>query len=267
MAPRYDCEDQLDPRKQFDLLRVFPMAFTLTGLLLFTSPVVKCIDLAFDQDCYYWMGHAPQVVSFVPIVLLLLVHGLNSLRGQPSRVAVVMGFIGSCLVLVVLFERYMGRGTELGNRFISNDCRSFPAKYQLEREWQAASKFHSECRRPGHLLDGAPALAPFGVSSVSGMIEDCPGYKDELLRHPDWGYLAGLERRHLCGGWCEPGPQLWGFADTPGVRCSAVVGDVMTAKVQRLGTQLFIYCLLILGITTWVLIYLGPHIRALGIDW
>jgi len=245
---RYDCEDQLDPRKQFDLLRVFPMAFTMCGLLLFTSPVVKCIDLAFDHDCFYWMGHAPQVVAFVPIVLLVCVHCLNSIRGRPSRAAVVMGFIGSCMVLIVLFERYMGRGTELGNRFISNDCKSFPAKYKLDREWQAANAFKEACRqrRSG------------GASIVSGMIEDCPGYQDELEKHPDWRYLAGLERRHLCGGWCEPGPQLWG---------SAIVGDVMTAKVGRLGTQLFIYCLLVLAITTWVLVYLGPHIRALGIDW
>mmetsp|Transcript_79302 Transcript_79302/g.184049 ORF Transcript_79302/g.184049 Transcript_79302/m.184049 type:complete len:254 (+) Transcript_79302:68-829(+) len=248
---RYDCEDQLDPRKQFDLLRLFPVAFTLYGLLLFTAPVVKCIDLAFDSDCSYWMGHAPQVLAFVPLVLLFIVHAVHIYKQQPSRVAVVIGFIGSCLVLTVLFGRYMGKGTELGNRFISEDCKSFPIKQKLELEWQAASTFHEAC------------LADSGAR----MIEDCHGYQDAFVSHPDWGYLASLERRHLCGGWCKPGRQLWGFDDTPGARCSAIVGDVMRAKVQRVGTQLFIYCLLILAATTWVLVYLGPHIRALGIDW
>jgi len=250
---KYDSEDRLDPRKQFDLLRVFPTAFTICTLLLFTSPLVKCIDLAFDTDCSFWMGHAPQVCAFVPLVLISGAHAVHVVRGRPSRLAVVVSLIGSSLVLLVLFMRYMGRGMELGTRFISNDCRTFPSKYKLEGEWQAARAFHEAC------------IEKSGVAHV--MIEDCTGYQDDLKKHPEWHYLASLERRHLCGGWCDVGPQLWGFEDTPGVPCSHIVGDVMWAKVERLGTQLFFFFLIVLTITTFVLVYLGPHIRALDVDW
>mmetsp|Transcript_18976 Transcript_18976/g.43071 ORF Transcript_18976/g.43071 Transcript_18976/m.43071 type:complete len:257 (+) Transcript_18976:53-823(+) len=251
---RYDCEDQHDPRKQFDLIRVFPAAFTICCLLLFTAPVVKCIDLAFDRDCAFWMGHAPQVIAFIPPVFVGAAHVVHLVKKKPNRAAVVGANMGSCLILLCLFERYMGRGTELSSHFISTDCRSFPRKEAMERQWQAAHTFYSRC-----LSENGDAW--------SFMIEDCPGYKAQLDKHAHWEYLAGLERRHLCGGWCQPGPQLWGFAETPGARCSAIVGEVMQAKVERVGTQLFVYCLLVLFLTLGVLIYLGPVIRNLGVSW
>eukprot|EP00421_Protoceratium_reticulatum_P017190 CAMPEP_0168395330 /NCGR_PEP_ID=MMETSP0228-20121227/19989_1 /TAXON_ID=133427 /ORGANISM="Protoceratium reticulatum, Strain CCCM 535 (=CCMP 1889)" /LENGTH=197 /DNA_ID=CAMNT_0008408761 /DNA_START=262 /DNA_END=855 /DNA_ORIENTATION=- len=170
-----------------------------------------------------------------------------------SRPAVVLALVGSCLILVVLSERVMDRGRELASRFASGDCSGFPGKWELERGWQAAKKFHKECSESSKVMNP--------------VMENCPGYEAQLGRHPEWRYLAGLEDRHLCGGWCSAHVQLWALGETPSAACSQRVGEALHMKAARVGTQLFIYGLLLLLITVAVLLQVGPVIRSLGVDW
>mmetsp|Transcript_104036 Transcript_104036/g.294262 ORF Transcript_104036/g.294262 Transcript_104036/m.294262 type:complete len:256 (-) Transcript_104036:44-811(-) len=250
---RADLEAPLDPDKQWDLLRAFPMAFTICCLLLFTGPVVKCADVFFCEDCRYWLGPVPQVLCFMPPIMVAVAQVMHNLKGAPWRPAVILALMGPSAVLVVLCERVMVFSRMRSAHLVASDCRSMESKQRLENSWKAAREFQTACRA----LPGAEALG----------IEECPHYEHELYKNPDWAYLKGLELRHLCGGWCENDAQIWGLRDDPISSCSVRAGEALHTKVGKMGTEVFVYSILLIIVTVMVLVHLGPAIRSLGVAW
>lgn len=236
-----------DPEKGVDLLKVFPTAFGLGCFLIFASPVVKMLDIVFDPSVAFWMGVAPQIVVFTPVPLVLAAFGISWVSGSPSRSAVLLGMAAPALVLAILSERVMEQSVTYSVRLGSRDCHSFLPKYELERSRKAAVDLQRSC--------GAR------------IIEECADYSMASTADPNWDYLARVERRHACGGWCEPGRPVWGFGEVPGDACSTAVSEVLGSKVLQGSTQVFVYSLVVLAVVSLVMVWLGPTIREAGVDW
>lgn len=243
-----------DKAGTFDLIQVFPLGFLLICALLFAPPTVKCIDASFDPDFTYWNGEAAKVFSFLPLALVAVAHVRNVRHGAPSRLAVFVGLLGSAICLLVASLLLFEGGLATGHSFANPDCNTFVGKADLERSWQSARAFYAAC------------LLEEGQSDIVLLaIEDCPGY----MQHEDdaWRYLADLEQRHSCGGWCTPGPQLWGFGEVPGTQCSTAVGDMMLAKIRSTGRQLLAYSLAVVLLATGALYFWGAKLRGVGVEW
>merc|ERR1719456_2130030 len=88
-------------------------------------------------------------------------------------------------------------------------------------------------------------------------IHHCEGYaeaKEQLAT--DWDYLAYVEDKHLCSGWCQPGPRLWTFKDTKDA-CSVAIGHLFLSEVQRVSQQIIVFTVLALSLSA-VAIFIGP---------
>lgn len=240
-------------KPRIDVLRAFPVVFTFGCLLLFFPPVIKCFRVAFDPDYIYWSGHSACLYSFIPLVLIPLAHFLNEQRREPSRVAVVIGLIGSSCVLLILATNFMSEGDKYGTRLSAEDCRSFQFKYRLEQAWEEARDFLSTCKQQH-----------FAEPHANPSILDCPGYSE--AETAEWRYLSYLETRHACGGFCTAGPQLWVFGGF-GERCSRAAADVMLDKVYHTGFELMFYSVCLFAFSGSGLVIAGPRLRALGVDW
>lgn len=243
--------------KGTDLSKVLPGAFLIICLLLFVSPFIKCVDLAFDRHVAYWMGAAPKVFAFFPVVFILVAHILNLRRGQLSKYGAALAVIGSSLVYLVLSERIMGRALELSGKLYSSDCTAaFPAKFKLEESYQAALAFHDSCK------------AQHANAIYSLVMTDCPGYKEALPSNPDWAYLQYLEQRYSCAGWCSVNNTLWTLSSsTHQIPCAAVVSMTLQVSIVSLARQVFMYMLFVLAVASSGLTFLGPKLRDLGFDW
>mmetsp|Transcript_129317 Transcript_129317/g.258206 ORF Transcript_129317/g.258206 Transcript_129317/m.258206 type:complete len:265 (+) Transcript_129317:108-902(+) len=240
-------------KPRVDVLRAFPIIFTFGCMLLFLPPLVKCISVAFDPDYLYWCGRSACLYSFIPCVLIALVHLRNEQRGEPSRVAVVLALVGSSCVWLIIATNFMSQGDQSGMRLSAEDCRSFAFKYQLEQSWEQANDFMTLCKQQH-----------FAELHFNPSIVDCPGYSE--AETADWRYLAFLEMRHACGGFCTAGPQLWAFGGG-GERCSRAVADVMLDKVYLTGLELMFYSVSLFAFAGSGLVFAGPRLRALGVDW
>mmetsp|Transcript_3792 Transcript_3792/g.11113 ORF Transcript_3792/g.11113 Transcript_3792/m.11113 type:complete len:266 (+) Transcript_3792:74-871(+) len=252
-AIRSQSEDQAGEKPIVDILRVFPPGFLAVCLLLSLPAMVKCLDVGFDRDYTFWHGHAAGVFAFLPLPLIALGHALHLSRRSPSRLGVFLGLGAPATVVLVLGMALMERGIETGAKFAASDCWADSGKSALDESWQRARDFYAECLR----LQPSTEYGP--------LIEDCPGYADH--EEPGWRYLAGTERRLLCGGWCARSPQLWGLGGSPGTHCSKAVAEVMFSKVKPVGRQLLVYGAVVLVLVFEGFVLLGPRLHALDIDW
>lgn len=238
--------------KGVDLLKVFPLAFTMACCLLFLMPFVKCVDLAFDSNVVYFMGTAVlRILLFFPIVLILLAHFIHWRSQRPNKYAFVLGTIGPAVCFLVLGERVLSEANGLGFRFLSEDCGPhFHKKYQLEQSYQAARSFYDTCvpMTPEH-----PNLSP--------IITECSGYQVEMNHRPAWRYLQHLESRYTCAGWCTSEVPLWALSNAPRDPCSRVVGQVMRTSILPQALQVFVYSILVIVVAVVGLLVLGPKIR------
>lgn len=233
------------------LLQAFPDAFALWSLFVFVPPLVKAVYLVDDPIVVFWMGDGLKVVPFLPILFIAIGHLLHQRRRAPSKVAVLLSLIGSSLTLGFAANRIAVRALVLGDRFEASDCDPFAEKHKLQVSWQAASDYRAGCE-------------PSGPSGST--IQSCPGYEEELAKHPDWAVLAHLEVEFECGGWCEPRKPLW----TLGARrdsCSTVAAQIFSDKVMEQAIQVVVYSVAVLVLTSVTLILLGPSLRDRGLDW
>jgi len=203
-----------DADRTVDVLRSFPVAFTFICLFVFLSPVVKCIDMGMDPNVRHWMGRAPLVFAFGPLACIVVAHVLHVTKRGVSKYGLIIALTVSSLVLIILGERLSTQASKYYSHFISNDCNTFEGKAALEKSWQAANTFRSNCEL--QVGDGA--------SGYVGSIEDCQDYAQALNANPDWGYLAHLEKSYQCGGWCYPDYPLWAVSETPLDGCALVAG-------------------------------------------
>jgi hypothetical protein len=244
--------------KGVDVLRVFPLAFTVACCLVLVAPFVKCLDLAFDSNVSYWMGNAPAILVFFPVVLIMVAHFIHWRSQSPNKYAFTLGTIGSALVFLVLSEQIISNASRYGFRFISMDCSSsFEAKWSLEQEAQAARNFFQHCE-PQAALE--PGLASAGRAH-NPTIAECQGYEEQIRRRPAWRYLRSLEQQYNCAGWCSSEVPLWALSIAPRDPCSRVVGQLMRTSIMPLAMQVFVYSILVIVLATAGLLVLGPKLR------
>lgn len=228
------------------MLGIFPMAYTFFCVFIFVSPITKLARVVNDSQVYHWIGEAPQVVVWLPVIFIVFAHILHRQRRGPNRLAVIISLIGSSVVLLILSHTVMTRSVILGSQFFSTDCTSFGEKAALERSWQAARTFQAGC--------GASSDSGFG-----SLVSHCPGYSRELISNPSWAYLESLERRFACGGLCTSDRQLWSYhgaheADS----CAVALGGMMQWDVRRQSMQVMVYSIFVLALTTIYMLMLGP---------
>lgn len=228
---------------------LFPELFTGACLLLVCGPLVKSVDIAFDRIVVHWLGAQLRIIVFLPLVLIAVSYWLHCMSRMPNKWAVLLGIVGPGLVLGIQANRIAMMSLQLGDRLASSDCQTFPLKYDLEREWQAAATFRSSC----------PAAAY--------AVQDCPGYSAEATRHPSWNFLWYLETKYECSGWCNVQKPLWRAGDAPGDSCSRAVAISMTSKIRHNANQIMVYCLFVVSLSVVVLVMLGPYLRTNGLEW
>mmetsp|Transcript_97428 Transcript_97428/g.275562 ORF Transcript_97428/g.275562 Transcript_97428/m.275562 type:complete len:276 (+) Transcript_97428:163-990(+) len=237
---------RVDEWPNVDFFNVFPAAFTFWCLLVFAGPVMKSMTLAYEPSVSFWMGRMPRYIVLMPAVLIFLGHCVHRVRGAPSRLAVIISLIGSSSVLIFLGNKVFMNAYHFANAFAASDCEPGTDKYMLEASWQRARDFSETCYS--------------GTRGTQGhVITDCSSYEEAARDNPSWAYLRKIELDYGCGGWCAPGPGLWvkGAVLDP---CSAVVSEVLTAKVERLSTQVIAFCLIVAALTAVFIIILGPDI-------
>jgi len=228
---------------------LFPEVFAGSCLLLYCSPLVKSADLAFDPLVVHWLGGLLQIIVFLPLVFIAVSYWLHCVSRMPNKWAILLGIVGPGLVLGIQANRIAMLSLQLGDRLASSDCRTFPLKYDLEREWQAAATFRSSC----------PA--------TTFAVQDCPGYREEAVQHPSWNFLWYLETKNECSGWCDVQKPLWRGGDAPGDSCSRAVAMAMKSKIRHNANQIMVYCLFVVSLCVVVLVMLGPSLRTNGLDW
>jgi len=232
------------------LLRdLFPEFFTGACLLLFCSPLVKSADIAFDPLVVHWLGGHPRIIIFLSLVFIAVSYRLHSISRLPNKWAILLGIVGPGLVLGIQANRIAMLSLQLGDRLASSDCRTFPLKYDLEREWQAAATFRNSC----------PATAY--------AVQECPGYSEEATQYPTWNFFWYLESKYECSGWCDVQKPLWRAGDAPGDSCSRAVAIAMKSKIRHNANQIMVYCLFVVSLSVVVLVMLGPSMRTNGLDW
>mmetsp|Transcript_126080 Transcript_126080/g.251736 ORF Transcript_126080/g.251736 Transcript_126080/m.251736 type:complete len:256 (-) Transcript_126080:41-808(-) len=240
----------VDPsKKSINILRVFPEAFCVWSLLLFTPPLVKAMHLARDPLVTTWQGTVPQMVFAMPLALIVIAHGIHRLKHGPRRRAIILSLVGSSVILGIQANHIGVNALELSNSFAASDCQSPLEKHKLEKSWQEAQKFRVQC-----------------PLTKEHLIQRCPGYETAEAKSPDWKFLRELEQRYTCAGWCEPHMPLWTF-HTGRDSCSDVVAQVLAIKVTRDSMQVVIYSMTILAFSIITVISLGPSIRERGIEW
>lgn len=240
---------------KINIIRVFPMGFTLFCLLVFTPLVIKSLDSAFDPDWMFLVGDFNCVCCFLPIFFIVGAHVRHFIRKAPSRFAVLLGIFGPGVVMLVSSVVFIEEASTIGVRLVTDDCHKFAAKSELEKAWQSAYSYLQEC-----ISQHDNALFPIVT------LEDCPDYAQKEDRM--WRYLKSAEKRHMCGGWCSTELELWGgnSARLTG-SCSTAVGDSLLNKIKVVGLQILLYTILLLVVVSLAVVVWGPKLRSSGIDW
>jgi len=236
-------------RTDVDLEKLFPDAFTFWSVFVLAAPLIKAAFLATDPSVAIGLGSygdiALPLLIFFPLVLVGVGHCIRKKRGM-GKWSVVIGLAGSCLIVAAMANHIVTHAIKYGNIYAAMDCRAFTEKYKVEKIWQAAQTFHTQC------LKDANANQTKAEGTIH-LISDCPGYDKELKKQPVWDYLATMETDFGCGGWCQPHKSLWTVSSARD-SCSAVVSEVLTRKVERLSRQLGVYCIVMVVVTTvWLI--------------
>lgn len=235
-----------DTGRPIPWVRASPALFSFFTFFVLVVPFVKSLFIAFNPNVVFWMGIAPKVaVLFVP-ALVLLGFVIHSCLNRPSKIVVIVSLVVPCVILLVMGDTVLMNAMNEGNRLSSADCYIWSKKAEMEQSWQSAADFYTACGHDANL-----------TRRGTYRIQECPGYAGQLKDHPDWSYLATLEKMYDCGGWCEPHRPLWQYGAHPVDACSHAAGTVFTVKVRHVALQIVIYSIIIVGVTAALLILWG----------
>lgn len=204
------------------------MQVLIVSMLVSAHPFVLAADLAQDADAQFWLGKAPIGILFLPI-LYLLVYIFHLQSAGPRFVGMYMSIIVPTAVFFGFGFWVLYQAAILQDK-VNGGCQlnAHDEVGQLQQAWDAAATFHAECHAP---------------------LSQCDGYAEELGAKPgrrrEWEYLASLERSSGCGGWCEPGPRLWG-PDAASVACTDVVAH-SCSKLTLGAYQFMVYAVVVLS--------------------
>lgn len=269
------------PSKTFQrFLKLFPALYTYVVVMLMSGPIAIIYFLSMDPDVEYWITPHAKFVALLPL-LFIVGHVMHARAKVPKKGVVLITIIIPCIILLGLGDIIMTRSSDLSDELFALDCSTFGRKFELQRAWNAADRLYRKCIEDTASKSGMTAeelLRRFRVTDceeyLDGDREREPALSGEkvLQLSPQkqwrahWDYLGQLETSHFCSGWCGPNRQLWAFEDSVD-SCSVAVSQVFDRKVRRLSKLVTFYVLGLLVVTSVLLIAIGPHLRAQGVDW
>jgi len=249
------------PMKSVDYIDVFPTMFNAFLFGLFIIPIWLTYSIGRDGQVRYWIGTFCSVVLLLPIGYLML-YAFHVSRRRPSKWGMIACLLGSCVVILLIADYTLLQAYSVGHLLMSRDCTSFDHKASLQVQWKAAKGFYNSCMQATAAKTGMTYDAAVNLYRI----EDCVEYDKLKDTFPDWEYLAKLEETYSCSGWCTHDQPLWTFKAVKD-SCSQVVADVMFNKVQWGMTQVVVYTVIALGITSVLLMAAGQIFQSAGMPW
>lgn len=240
--------------KGFDVLQIYPFTFAFLSTLVYLGAIIKMGQIADNFNVKQWIGTWPFFIAYLPIAFIVIAYFIHWSKRTPSKLAALIGLIGPSVLLFVGAYQVSSSAIKLSGAFGSNDCITSQPKYQMSVAWKAAESFMKTCKSPVK-----------GFKPVT--IDECSGYKDELKKHPDWNYLASIEGKTGCGGWCTPAKPLWVFSHGVQDPCSAAAGQALGTEVLHPAMQVAIYGVAVLFLATVGIAIVGDKLGKQGIDW
>lgn len=247
---------------RIDVAKLFPPAFTLSCCLLFLVPSWMLIYAKRNTMVAHFTSYWVYLLLVIPIIISWA-HVTHTKKQAPSKWAVIsaMCIPSTMLFLTALFTSQ--DATHMASQLKSTDCDSFKAKGNLQDSWDAAYLAYMTCVNQTNYGSNVPLY----LLMQNFRLEDCSEYASTASKHSDdWNYLKYLEETQGCAGWCYQGQQLW--AVTPYKdSCSTTVASAYTYLVKPHSVEIEKVMLVVLLTTSVMLVFIGPHMRALGYEW
>jgi hypothetical protein len=255
------------------LLKLFPAAFLMFCFGAFVVPLALILQLSLDPTVKKFMPviSGLPIASGIPLIWLgwiipalfvatFLIHTIRG--GRPSRLAISITLIGSCLLLLVLTYSFLLAIYKKSPILASSDCKTWPEKRKIQEEWELARGFYATCvseKAKAQKLSFAAAVTEFRM-------KDCEGYSKQMEKHKDWEFLEYLEQYQNCAGWCVADQPMWTKEPTKDA-CSPVVASIFRDKIEYCMKQVGFYSLLALMMFTIIILTSKPLVTKLGLQW
>lgn len=201
-----------------------------------------CITLAWDPTLRYWFGHLLLLtVIFIMLWVVASYYGASRWSMRKTH-SILLLILVPFTVLVLVTQVQTWQLTTQATSLASVDCQSFAWKADLERARTAASVVLQNCTdmiasATGKTTEEAKPLATFN---------ECPGFQDGMrMFRKEWSYLAHLETRQDCSGWCTLQPSVWLF-EMASDSCSIIVARNMMGNLNFMVMQIMVYSIVVL---------------------
>lgn len=243
----------------------FPRMFTCVCCLVFFTPIFLMVRIGRDTNVRYWLGPWCDIAAFLPC-LFILGHIVHSSRGRPHKPTVLLCLLVPAITLLVLGEFVLTAVADRANQLFSTDCDTFPEKRALESQHVAAEGVFATCLADT-VSSGRGGDLTLEHAAELYRIQDCEEYESELqTRQRDWTYLRHMEEEHRCAGWCSVGQPVWTFGEVRD-SCSVAASTIFDGKIRHMASQVTVYTIVVLFITSIALLFVGDPLRQAGIDW
>jgi len=249
-------------RVGINVMQAFPSAFAFCCVLMFAAPMGSLIHLHFNMNVRYWVGWWC-ALAIVPLFVFIAAYGVHIYTRQPNKTAVLASVVVPSALYILIGLLVWAGAREKASHLANIDCSAFESKLQLEHSWKAAHGLFTACMQ-------ATAASNPNITVAQGeamyRIWQCQGYEAGLEANGnDWEYLAEVEEKFACSGWCTAERPLWTAKDTLD-SCSASVGQDLNA-VATVGREVLVLSTLLLAFFSACLLVVGPRLRAKGYDW
>lgn len=243
------------------MVKFFPSTFLLFSLSLFIMPIYLVLYIAIGVNEKRWLPGGSMVVVILPIMYFLTFCWHTATR-RPSRICIMLSLLGSCVTLLVLSNITLNAASQTAPMLGSTDCLSWPAKRDVQSQWDQARTFYASCVSAKAKKDKLKFAAAADVLRM----RDCPDYDKQAADHPDWSYLEHLEDTQRCSGWCKFEPPLWTRKQTQDP-CSPAASLVIRDKAEHSMKQVAIYTVITLCAVGLVLVSITPLLAKYGLEW
>jgi hypothetical protein len=238
----------------------FEVKLTFIVSVLLYYPISLCFLLNSKVSVQYWFGYwslgtAVAVIVWVVFCLVALANG--TLRRGLAAIFVI---ILPSAFLAGMSQVQAWQFTERAASLVTTDCETFEQKAVVQRSWDAALALKTACI--SSLVNATGA----SISEISLLtdIEQCPGYHEASAGHErDWAYLAHLEARNHCGGWCTPQQPIWVHQPFVQDSCAFTVASSLSGSISVTSTQIAVYSTVLLACGCFMLL-LSP--KSLGAE-
>lgn len=258
MEPRYGYgampEIRSSEQKGLDLLGVYPCCFAVMSILLFLGATIKMVFLAYDENVKYWIGEWPTYVAWFPLPCIFLAFVIHWIKGQPSKVASLIGLLLPSIVLFAGAYKIGIAALTLSTAFGASDCVTSQQMYSLQVDYDAAVAFRRVC-------------SSNWTAGSDKTLQNCHTYEAMATKNPSWAYLSFLEKSSGCGGWCRAAKPIWAYSTAVQDPCSSAAAEALGTEVLYPAMQVAVYGALLLLATTIGIAILGPKASSLGLNW